>query len=160
MKALHTILIGLFLIGGAVTKSHAQTPDKIAALEQRIATLELQNRSLKTALETLAGRTLTELLTDTGIPAVNQPSVAPLPVPPARKDTSALEAALKALQSQIEAAEADIAAWDADTRPDPFAERKMRMSKVDAEKGRAVKQASLSRLKAQQSTLRAQILAP
>ena len=161
MKALHIILIGLVLTGAAVTKSRAQTPDQVAALEQRIATLELQNRSLITALETLAGRTLAELLTDAGNQAVNQPAVAPPVTPPARKDTSALEASLKTIDAQIEAAEIDLAEFDKASKTDPFSGNKgVRMSKADLAKARTIKESALARLKAQQATLRAQILAP
>jgi hypothetical protein len=129
-------------------------------MEQRVATLELQNRSLLAAVEKLAGTSLRELLTDTAAPAAPAPAVPPVTMPP-RKDTSHLDAALQKVELQINAAEADLAEFDKALKPDPFAGNKgVRMSKADAAKARAVKESAIARLKAQEATLRAQILAP
>lgn len=160
MKTQITLIVLLF--AAVITPAAAQSPEQFAAQEQRIATLEKQNLSLKAAIEAISGRTLAEILTSAA-PAVapaDSPASASAMATQSRKDTSALDAALKALKPQIESAEADLAAFDKALKPDPFSDKKgVRMSKADAAKARAIKESALARLKAQESTLRAQILA-
>lgn len=151
-------LIGLLFLG-AVTFANAQSPEQFAAMEQRMATLELQNRSLLAAVEKLAGKPLRELLAGETIsaPAALVATTAPQ-ADPAAEANARIEAQIVNVQRAIAAAEADLAAWDKAQRPDPFAKPKaVKTSKVDLEKERALKATAVARLKEQEASLRSQL---
>jgi hypothetical protein len=158
MKALHTTLIVL-LIAGVITTAAAQTPAQVSAIEARMAQLELQNRSLKRALEKVAGRPLEEILIESA-PATPAPVQTPETPLMSQVDKSALAGQIATLQVEIGEAEKALAAWDKKQKQstDPFAEKKgVRMSKVDAEKARSAMVSTLAKLKSQEATLKAQL---
>lgn len=127
----------------------AQDDPRIAALEAKIVQLELQNRTLKSAIENLAGRPIEQLVGLVETPATVAPA------PPAKPAPTAEQlAAMQAVKSRI----AELTA-STGKPTDPFADRpqesKLRLSAADQAKQRDSQMRELEALKARLAAMEA-----